>query len=158
MLRVPHICGAKWGSGAQNVWPTQYEVHLGCVACRRGGLEVHFVLRVPHICGATGGMFPAVSGRLQPSPAVSSRLRPSPAVSGLKGASGFPLKIVNWPLVNGKLDSNQLASKSDPLVFHRQTISNSLEAGGWELVAGDWLLGLHSWWKWVSPAWLVAGD
>ena len=99
-----------------------------------------------------------VSGRLRPFPAVSGRLQPSPAVSSLKGASGFPLKIVNWPLINGELDSNQLASKSDPLVFHWQTISNSLEVGGWELVAGDWLLEPHGWWKWASLAWLVAGD
>ena len=49
-------------------------------------------------------------------PAVSGRLGPSLAVSSLKDASGFPLKIVNGSFVNCQLDSNQSASKSNPLV------------------------------------------
>ena len=105
-----------------------------------------------------------VWGRLQPSPAVSGRLRPSPAVSSLKGASGFPLTIVNWPFVNCKLsiefesivncqlDSSQLGSKSDPLVFHWQSIGNPLATGNWQLAA--WLLG----WGLETGGWgLVAG-
>ena len=92
----------------------------------------------------------AVSGRLQPSPAVSGRLQPSPAVSSLKGASGSPLKIVNCPFANCQLDSNQVASKSDPVVFHWQSISTWqvrsclvawLEIGDWGLVVEAWLPG-----------------
>ena len=120
------------------------------------------------------------SGRLRPSPAVSGRLQPSPAVSGLKDATSFPLKIVNWPFANCQWDSNQLASKSDPLGFHWQSFGNwqlaawlpgwGLETGGWGLAprgsgARTWMAGglglgwlvavighwLFSWWTgWLS--------
>ena len=114
-----------------------------------------------------------VCSRLQPSPAVSGRLQPSPAVSSLKGASGFPLTIVNWPFVNCQLsigfesivncylDWSQLGSKSDPLVFHWQSIGNPL-ASQWQLAIGTWQLQLAAWlpgWGLETGGWgLVAGD
>ena len=105
--------------------------------------------------------FAAVSGRLRPSPAVSSRLRPSPAVSSLKGASGFPLIIVNRPFVNCKLDSSHLASKSDPLVFHWQSIGNWQLAAwllGWGPETGGWGLETIGWRRVAGDRWIRFGS
>ena len=39
-----HFRGPQWRRGCQICWHTQYESHLGRVACRRGALEVDFDL------------------------------------------------------------------------------------------------------------------
>ena len=78
----------------------------------------------------------------------------------------LPLKIVNGPVVDCQLGSSQVASKSDALVCHWQSIGDwqlaayllgwGLETGGWGLVAGGSGAMFHwqSFGDWQLAAWL----
>ena len=139
-----HSVDGSWLAGCWVAWVGAGWLKLGLAGAGPGagwfGLGLAGSGAGPGAAWGVGSA--AVTGCLQPSPAVSGCLRPSPAVSVLEDATLFPLKIVNcpfcqWstgfesssPFVNCQLDSSQVASKSDPLVFHWQSI------GTWQLAA-----------------------